>query len=174
MDNGTHGSIGKFRNIQEDWQSYVERLQQYFVANDVKSADKQCAVLLSCVGGATCTHQLIRNLLASDKQPDKLFTEIIEMLECHHQPKPSVIVQRFNFHCRSRHSGGECIHLRCRAAKAHKALQLRGYSRRHVVWPTRLRYQWPTDFTPSAIWIDINIFKSFICRLNQCHKTPTT
>ena len=99
----THGSIGEFKNAQEDWRSYVERLQQYFVANDVESAEKQRAILLSAVGGAT--YQLIRNLLAPAKPTDKSFAEIVEAVLRHHQPKPSVIVQRFNFHSRSRNSG---------------------------------------------------------------------
>ena len=45
----THETIGEFRNAQETLQSYVERVQQYFIANDVKTMDKQCAVLLSSV-----------------------------------------------------------------------------------------------------------------------------
>ena len=81
----------------------MERLQQYFVANDVESAEKQRASLLSAVGGAT--YQLIRNLLAPAKPTDKSFAEIVEAVLRHHQPKPSVIVQRFNFHSRSRNSG---------------------------------------------------------------------
>ena len=55
----THGSIGEFQHTQEPWQSYVERLQQYFVANDVDAAEKQRAILLSIVGGKT--YQLIEN-----------------------------------------------------------------------------------------------------------------
>ena len=42
-----HGSIGEFDRSQEDWVSYCEQLEQYFVANDVKNADKQRAILLS-------------------------------------------------------------------------------------------------------------------------------
>ena len=95
----THGSIGEFKNAQEDWQSYIERLQQYFVANDVKTAEKQRAILLSAVGGPT--YQLIRNLLAPEKPHNKTFAQIVEAVI---QPKPSVIV-RFNFHSRSRASG---------------------------------------------------------------------
>ena len=99
----THGSIGEFKNAQEDWQSYIERLQQCFVANDVKTAEKQRAILLSAVGGPT--YQLIRNLLAPEKPHNKTFAQIVEAVMRHHQPKPSVIVQRFNFHSRSRASG---------------------------------------------------------------------
>ena len=80
----THGSIGEFQNAQEDWQSYVERLQQYFVVNYVNNADKQQAILLSSVGGQT--YQLIRNLLAPDKPTSKTFTELVEAMMQHHQP----------------------------------------------------------------------------------------
>ena len=31
----THGSVLEFNSAQEDWPSYTEHLQQYFVANDV-------------------------------------------------------------------------------------------------------------------------------------------
>ena len=74
-----------------------------FFANDVKTAEKQRAILLSAVGGPT--YQLIRNLLAPEKPHNKTFAQIVEAVMRHHQPKPSVIVQRFNFHSRSRASG---------------------------------------------------------------------
>ena len=99
----THGSIGEFRNAKETWQSYVERLQQYFVANVLKSLEKQRAVLLSVVGGPT--YQLIRNLLAPTKPTDVTFAEIVKTVQRHVQPQPSVIVQRFNFHSRTRRTG---------------------------------------------------------------------
>ena len=49
-------------------------------------------------------YQLIRNLLAPAKPTDKTFTQIVEAVEQHLQPRPSVIVQRFNFHSRSHHA----------------------------------------------------------------------
>ena len=99
----THGTIGEFQNAQESWQSYVERLQQYFVANDVRTAEKQRAVLLSAVGGQT--YQLIRNLLAPTKPTEVTFAEIVNAVQKHVQPRPSIIVERFNFHSRARHQG---------------------------------------------------------------------
>ena len=99
----THGSIGDFQHTQEPWQSYVERLQQYFVANDVDAAVKQRAILLSIVGGKT--YQLIRNLLVPAKPTERRFDEIVEAVRNHYQPVPSVIVQRFNFHTRACKSG---------------------------------------------------------------------
>ena len=35
-----HGKLEQFHVGQEDWESYEERLQQYFVANDIVEAKK--------------------------------------------------------------------------------------------------------------------------------------
>ena len=56
-----HGRFGEFQDTEETWQSYVKRLLQHFIATDVKSQEKQRALLLSTVGAQT--YQLIRNLL---------------------------------------------------------------------------------------------------------------
>ena len=95
----THGSIGEFQHTQEPWQCYVERLQQYFIANDVDATEKQRAILLSIVGGKT--YQLIRNFLGPAKPTERSFDEIVEAVRNHYQPVPSVIVKRFNFHTRA-------------------------------------------------------------------------
>ena len=48
-----HGTVGDFKASGEDWTEYCERLEQYFLANDVNSADKQTAIFLSVCGAAT-------------------------------------------------------------------------------------------------------------------------
>ena len=99
----THGTVGEFQPSQEDWTSYVERLQQYFTANDVIAAEKQRAILLSAVGAST--YRLIRSLLAPAKPTDHPFKEIVAAVQAHHQPPPSMIVERFHFHSRSQREG---------------------------------------------------------------------
>ena len=92
-----HGSIGEFDRTQEDWVSYCERLEQYFVANDVKNADKQRAILLSVCGAST--YQLIRNLVAPNKPTEKTFAEIVKLVKDHHTPPPAAM-QRYTFNKR--------------------------------------------------------------------------
>ena len=99
----THGHIGQFNRGVEDWTAYCERLQQYSLANDVDNADKQRAILLSVCGPAT--YQLIRNLVAPDRPTDKSFAAIVKLVQDHHTPPPSVIVQRFKFNSRSQTDG---------------------------------------------------------------------
>ena len=85
-----HGSVGEFDCTQEDWVSYCERLQQYFVANDAKNADKQRAILLSMCGAS-----LIRNLVAPNKPTEKTFAEIVKLVKDHHTPPAAM--QRYTF-----------------------------------------------------------------------------
>ena len=98
-----HETSGKFDPAKEDWISYTERLQQYFTSNDMDDWNKQCVILLSACGPAT--YQLIRNLVAPSKLTSKSFQEIVDLVSKHHHPQPSVIVQQFHFHSRSRHEG---------------------------------------------------------------------
>ncbi len=57
----TIGKIEEFRPDTERFSAYLERVELFFVANDIP-AEKKSAVLLSVVGGAT--YSLLRNLLA--------------------------------------------------------------------------------------------------------------
>ena len=49
----THGSVGEFNNAEEDWKTYVERVDLYFTANEITNAAKKRAVLLSVCGAKT-------------------------------------------------------------------------------------------------------------------------
>jgi hypothetical protein len=93
-----HGSIGPFDSREEDWTSSVERLDQYFVGNDVASNVKKRAILLSNCGPQT--YQLLKNLVAPEKPNTLDYSELVEVLRRHWQPKPSKIVQRYHFHSR--------------------------------------------------------------------------
>ena len=100
MAKQVYGSIGEFNPEREDWISYTERVIQYFIANGIKEeGDTRRAILLSSCGAQT--YQLIRNLVAPGKPTDKTFTEIVALVKDHHQPRPSTIVQRYNFHTRN-------------------------------------------------------------------------
>ena len=101
----THGTIGSFDGSQEDWLSYVARLQNYFVANDITNdkAAKRRATLLSVCG--VSTYRLIKSLCAPTKPEEVPFEDLVKLVERHHNPEPSATVQRFKFHSRCRQSG---------------------------------------------------------------------
>ena len=101
-----HGSIGEYSDSIEDWTAYTERLENYFTANDVEDGSKKRAILLNVCGAAT--YKLIRSLAAPEKLTDYSYEALKQMVKTHHNPKPSVIVQRFKFNTRVR-QGGESI-----------------------------------------------------------------
>ena len=47
------GVIGPFDPTQEEWREYAERLVHYFIANDIVSAEKKRAILLTASGTGT-------------------------------------------------------------------------------------------------------------------------
>ena len=98
-----HGKVGTFNESVESWPSYIERLGHYFVANNMKDANKKAAILLSSCGVNTYT--IIWNLLAPDLPSTKSFDEIVAAAGKHFNPKPSSIVQQFQFNSRSRKEG---------------------------------------------------------------------
>ena len=93
-----HGKLEEFNSRHEDWESYEERLQQYFVANGVEDADKRRAIFLSACGQQT--YKVIRNLVAPKKPAECKFEDITQHLAKYFSPKPSMIVQRFKFNSR--------------------------------------------------------------------------
>ena len=96
----THGKTGEFSSQREDWLAYSERLEEYFIANDIESSDKKKAILLSVVGAET--YQLIRSLVAPAKPKEKT---LVKLVQEHHQPIPSAIVQRYKFNSRTQQAG---------------------------------------------------------------------
>ena len=82
---------------------YVECLEQYFAANKIEDADQQRAILLSVCGPAT--YRLIRNLVSPKKPTELKIADFITIVQKHHDPKPSMIVQRFRFNGCNRRTG---------------------------------------------------------------------
>jgi ABC-type dipeptide/oligopeptide/nickel transport system ATPase component len=86
-----YGSIGPFDSKDEDWTSYAERMKQYFLANEIVEDVRKKGIFISSCGPQT--YQLLKSLVAPEKPKDKPFTDIIQALQNHYQPKPSKIIQ---------------------------------------------------------------------------------
>ena len=89
-----HGSIGTFDSAREDRTSYSDRLEQYFVRNDIVAADKKRTILLSSCG--TETYQHIRNIVALKKPTERIFTQLVELVPRPHNSRPSTTSIKFN------------------------------------------------------------------------------
>ena len=96
------GKIEEFDSATEDWRSYLERLEHYLGANQIKEEVKTAA-FLSCIGKRT--FGLLRALTAPKKPGEKSYEELVEILTKHLAPKPLVIAERYRFHKRDQKEG---------------------------------------------------------------------
>ena len=88
----TVGHIEEFNPEKERTSAYVERVELFFVANNVEDG-KQIATLLSLIGSKT--YALLSDLLAPDKPVSKSLKQLKKTLQTHFKPKPVVIAERF-------------------------------------------------------------------------------
>ena len=60
----SHGKILEYQ-LDEDWEEYIERMEFYFLSNDVDQEEKKRAILLANCGKQS--YSLIKNLCAPAK-----------------------------------------------------------------------------------------------------------
>lgn len=94
------GSVGEFKDKEDSWQFYIDRVEQFFIANEVDSENKKKAILLSSVGAKT--YKLLTSLSQPNSPSQLTYNQIVALIKNHQDPKPSAIVQRFKFNSRVR------------------------------------------------------------------------
>ena len=99
---GIIGTLDAFDSSEESWETYVERVEQYFVANKVDD-DRKVACLISVMGSET--YGLLKTLCAPAKPSAKDFADIVKRLSEHLDPKPSALGERFRFNNRIQGEG---------------------------------------------------------------------
>ena len=93
------GIIGEFVEARENWSQYVERLEQFFIANDITDAKKK-SIFLSFIGPAA--FHTLGNLVSPQKPSEESYDRLVELMSSFYNPKPLVTVQRFRFYSRFR------------------------------------------------------------------------
>ena len=86
------GSMDIFNPDVDDWSAYVERLESFFLANEIKD-NKNVAFLITVIG--TKAYSLLRNILAPAKAVDKSYKQLVDAMKSHLDPQPIVIAERF-------------------------------------------------------------------------------
>lgn len=99
----SHGSVRSFDSKREDRTSYTERLNYYFIANDIASDEKKHSILLSKCGPAA--YKLIKSLVDKDELVMISHANLVKAVQDHSEPKPSVIVERYKFNSRTQAAG---------------------------------------------------------------------
>ena len=102
------GKLEPFEGGPQEWASYVERFEQFLVANDITEAKKVMAK----------TYELVKDIVAPAKPSELKFEEVVEHLNKHYDPKPLVIAERFKFHKRNQQAD-ESIAEYCAALRKH-------------------------------------------------------
>ena len=75
-----YGTVGPFNDEEETWTQYVERLEQYFIANEVEDDKKQRAIFLSVCGPKT--YALLRDLLPPKKPSENVGRALLTETKC--------------------------------------------------------------------------------------------
>ena len=109
------GSVSPFNETEDTWHAYAERLDHFFLANEIDPEAEKRAVLLSSMGFKP--YKLLSTLVAPRKAGESSYTEIVDVLKNHHNPRPSTIVQRFKFNTRV---CGDCESIRTFVAELKK------------------------------------------------------
>ena len=99
----THGTVGPYDSAEEEWETYVERVEIYLDANKITDAGQKRDVLLSVCGAKT--YHILRDLLAPEKPKSCSYADIVKRLADHFNPKQGVAVKRYQFNSRSRQPG---------------------------------------------------------------------
>ncbi len=133
------GQLQEFDKDKEEWSQYAERLEYFFVANEVESHDRKKAILLSAMGPAC--YKLLRNLVAPAKPVDKTYKELVDTLKDNHEPRPSEIVQRCKFNSRVRQPGESVSTF---VSQLGRTLQLRAGAAGYAQRPFGVRDQQPS------------------------------
>ena len=81
---------------EEDFESYCDRMDQYFVITDIKEEKAKTATLISMIGAKS--YSLLKDLSAPVKPKDMQFDEICNKLKGYYSPEKPTLANRFNFY----------------------------------------------------------------------------
>ena len=102
------GSIGEFRQNVETFETYLDRLEGYFDANEIGTLKygnneetrtitdkKKVAAFISVIGAET--YGTLQDLCKPDKPRNKTFTDLCDLLQQHFKPPTVEVAESFKF-----------------------------------------------------------------------------
>ena len=95
-------TISHFNEGEEEFDSYLARINLFFTANEIKD-DKKVASFLTL--GGPKIYALTKSLLSPKDPASCSFKEITDALKAHYKPRVIVIYERYKFYSRSQKSG---------------------------------------------------------------------
>ena len=90
-----HGIVGPFSSDSKDWSAYVERFDQYFIANDITSGQKKRGILPQRL--LDTDKQTDTKLGVTTKPSDLVYDELTKKVLDYQKLRRSVTVEQFKF-----------------------------------------------------------------------------
>ena len=85
------------------WSTYADRLEHYFITNDIIAEAKRRSILLTVAGPEV--YSLVCNLVAPDKLGDKSYDDLVALIKKHFPPHHPLSLSGTNFHTQVRNQG---------------------------------------------------------------------
>ncbi|KAK9720111.1 hypothetical protein QE152_g22275 [Popillia japonica] len=82
---------------RKKWNTYIARVNQFFIANEIKKEAK-VPILITLVGDET--YELMVDLHDPVKPELKTYEQLVELVQNHLEPKPSIYAERHKFRLR--------------------------------------------------------------------------
>ncbi|XP_046383928.1 uncharacterized protein K02A2.6-like [Ischnura elegans] len=92
------GHVTEFNPAKEEFGAYVERLEQFFIVNDI-GEEKKVPLFITLIGSDT--YAVLKSLLDPVKPVSKSLSVLISTLSEHFSPKRLVIAERVRFYKRN-------------------------------------------------------------------------
>lgn len=96
------GKLDSFDESAEDWTSYIERADEYFVLNGLPD-EKKVAAIITSMGAKT--YSILRKLTTPNKPSEKTYEEIKKHLSDYFSPAPLEMSERHRFYKRMQKEG---------------------------------------------------------------------
>ncbi|XP_069355625.1 uncharacterized protein [Maniola hyperantus] len=96
------GNIEVFNPATDNWKLYTERLEQYFLINDIREHLK-VPTLVTLMGGTS--YELLVTLCAPQKPSTMTFKDVVKTMSDHLYPKPCILAERYKFRQRKQYNG---------------------------------------------------------------------
>ncbi|KAL0893045.1 hypothetical protein ABMA27_014697 [Loxostege sticticalis] len=89
------GTIESYKNGQ-DFKAYAERMEQFFIVNEIEEEKKKVGLLITLIGPET--YEILKNLVSPAVPSSKGYSELVKLLSGHFVEKKSAIAARYEFY----------------------------------------------------------------------------
>ena len=99
------GNVGSYNEAEEEFESYVSRVELFFDASSI-AEDKKVPSFLTLIGPKTFS--LVKDLVSPAKPGECTYKTLVDSLKAHYKPQVVVIFERFKFYSKNQEPN-ECI-----------------------------------------------------------------